>query len=162
MAARKTYWSTTIVLAVVLFTGGIADLIRVSATAEGVYQLGYPPIFLTILGTWKILGAVALLAPRYPRLKEWAYAGCFFNFSGAVISHIVAGSAVSHVVITAALAAVTVASWATRPADRTLGVLVVAGRTTDPVTSSPRTSVKPDALPSPRNPVLDRTHRTNA
>src|SRR5699024_307362 len=135
-------------------TGGVADLIRAPATAEGVYQLGYPPIFLTILGAWKILGAVALLAPRYPRLKEWAYAGCFFNFSGAVISHLVAGSAVSHVVITGALAAVTVASWATRPADRTLGVLVVAGRTTDP-----RISVKPDASLSP---VPDRTHRATA
>ncbi|EXG82428.1 DoxX family protein [Cryptosporangium arvum] len=148
MAARKTYWSTTIVLVFVLFTGGIADLVRAQATAEGVYQLGYPPIFLTILGTWKVLGAVALLAPRYPRLKEWAYAGCFFNFSGAVVSHLVAGSAVSHVVITGALAAVTLVSWATRPADRTLGVLDVAGRTIDPTTSPRRIPVKPDALPS--------------
>jgi uncharacterized membrane protein YphA (DoxX/SURF4 family) len=121
-----TYWTTTIVLVFVLSTGGIADLARVPATAQGVLDLGYPPMFLTILGTWKVLGAVALLIPRFPRLKEWAYAGAFFNFSGAVVSHIVAGSATFHVIVTGLLSIVTIVSWLVRPGDRTLGVLAVS------------------------------------
>jgi DoxX-like family len=114
------YWSSTIVLALVLLSGGIADLARNPATAQGVLDLGYPPLFLTILGTWKVLGAAALLAPRSPRLKEWAYAGSFFNFSGAVLSHLVAGSAAFHITITGLFTIVTIASWWLRPKDRTL------------------------------------------
>lgn len=142
-----TYWTTTIALALVLFTGGIADLARLESTAEGVYDLGYPPLFLTILGTWKVLGAVALLAPRYPRLKEWAYAGSFFNFSGAVISHIEDGSAAFHIVVTGVFTVVTVLSWALRPRDRRLGELPMPGRATpgratpaDPSNRTPMTS----------------------
>lgn len=114
------YWATTAVLAFVLLSGGIADVIRAPATAQGVLDLGYPPIFLTILGTWKILGAAALLAPGRPRLKEWAYAGAFFNFSGAVVTHLSAGSEFFHVVVTGSLALLTLASWYLRPASRTL------------------------------------------
>jgi hypothetical protein len=117
------YWTSTGTLALVLFTGGIADLARLEATAQGVLDLGYPPMFLTILGTWKVLGALALLAPRTPRLKEWAYAGSFFNFSGAVVSHIADGSAAFHIIVTGLFAIVTMLSWALRPQDRTLGAL---------------------------------------
>jgi hypothetical protein len=53
--------------------------------------LGYPVYFLTILGVWKVLSAPALLAPRLPRLKEWAYAGIFFDLTGAAASHAFSG-----------------------------------------------------------------------
>lgn len=145
-----TYWTTTIALALVLFTGGIADLARLESTAEGVYDLGYPPLFLTILGTWKVLGAAALLAPRYPRLKEWAYAGSFFNFSGAVVSHIEDGSAAFHIIVTALFTVVTVLSWALRPRDRRLGELPMPGRTT-PGRATP-------ADPSHRTPMTSTTN----
>jgi uncharacterized membrane protein YphA (DoxX/SURF4 family) len=52
-------------------------------------HLGYPDYFMTIVGIWYILAGVALLAPRFPRLKEWAYAGLIFNYTGAAISHLV-------------------------------------------------------------------------
>jgi hypothetical protein len=120
-AKTATYWTSTALLAFVLFTGGIADLTQAPGTAQGVLDLGYPPMFLTILGTWKVLGAAALLAPRLPRLKEWAYAGAFFNFTGALLSHLVAGSATFHIGVTAALTALTMVSWAYRPSNRTLG-----------------------------------------
>ena len=42
-----------------------------------------PQYFLVILGIWKLLGAVALVIPRFPRLKEWAYAGVLFDFDGS-------------------------------------------------------------------------------
>jgi hypothetical protein len=72
---------------------------------------------------WKVLGTIALLVPRFPRLKEWAYAGIFFNMTGAAVSHAVSGDASWHVIYTACLAVLTIASWALRPPSRTLGVL---------------------------------------
>ena len=38
--------------------------------------------FLTIIGVWKVLGAIAILLPRFPLLKEEAYAGTFFDLTG--------------------------------------------------------------------------------
>ena len=78
-------------------------------------------LFAMILGVWKLLGSVALVIPRFPRLKEWAYAGIFFNMTGAAVSHVVCHDAAWHVVVTLGLSALAVASWALRPADRTLG-----------------------------------------
>src|SRR5260370_31211571 len=61
----------------------------------GITHLGYPIYLLTILGIWKTLGVVALLIPKFPLLKEWAYAGFFFAMSGAVFSHIASGDSVT-------------------------------------------------------------------
>ena len=85
--------------------------------------LGYPVYFLAIIGTWKVLGTIALLVPRFPRLKEWAYAGIFFNMTSAAISHAASGDAAWHMFYTGFLAIVTIASWALRPQSRTLGAL---------------------------------------
>ena len=85
-------------------------------------HLGYPVYFITILGFWKVLGAIALLAPRFPRLKEWAYAGIFFEMTGAAASHAVRGDAAWHVVVTLGFAVLAVVSWALRPPSRTLGL----------------------------------------
>jgi len=73
-----------------------------------------------------VLGTVALLAPRFPRLKEWAYAGVFLKMTGAAISHAVSGDASWHVYYTGFLAALTLASWALRPPGRTLGTILPA------------------------------------
>jgi uncharacterized membrane protein YphA (DoxX/SURF4 family) len=120
---RAGYWTTTGTLTFSVGSGGVAELIRVPATIEGMEALGYPAYFVTIIGFWKVLGSVALLAPAFPRLKEWAYAGIFFNMTGACASHIAAGSEAWHVPVTLAFAALTVASWALRPANRVLGGL---------------------------------------
>src|SRR5262249_18877024 len=84
-------------------------------------QLGYPVYFVMILGFWKLLGSLALVVPGLPRVKEWAYAGIFFNMTGAAVSHLVCHDAAWHVGVTLGLAALAVASWALRPASRTLG-----------------------------------------
>jgi hypothetical protein len=47
----------------------------------GITHLGYPIYLLTILGIWKLLGVAGLLIPKFPLLKEWAYAGFFFAMS---------------------------------------------------------------------------------
>lgn len=86
-------------------------------------HLGYPLYFMTIIGLWKVLGSVALLAPGFPRVKEWAYAGIFFNMTGAAVSHVAVGDAAWHVAVTLAFAALAIASWALRPASRMVGSL---------------------------------------
>jgi uncharacterized membrane protein YphA (DoxX/SURF4 family) len=78
---------------------------------------------LTILGFWKLLATIALLAPRFARLKEWAYAGIFFELSGAVVSQAVRDH-LSDVVGPLVLLALTLASWALRPSSRILGTLL--------------------------------------
>jgi hypothetical protein len=121
------YWVTTAILLFAMLSGGIAELMHRPETIEGMKQLGYPVYFVMILGFWKVLGSVALLAPGFPRLKEWAYAGIFFNMTGAAVSHAVCGDAAWHVVVTVGFAALAVASWWLRPASRTLGVLPALG-----------------------------------
>jgi hypothetical protein len=75
-------WTATGLVVAELVLGGIGDVLRLPSLRESVIQLGYPTYFLLILGIWNMLGAAALLAPRFPRLKEWAYAGAFFVYSG--------------------------------------------------------------------------------
>jgi hypothetical protein len=84
---------------------------------------------MTILGLWKVLGVIALLVPRFPRLKQWAYADILFNMTGAVASHSAVvdyGVYAFHVLVNLFLTALVVASWAFRPQGRTLGVLFPA------------------------------------
>lgn len=115
------YWTTTLIIAFVMLSGGAADLVRQKDTVEGMVRLGYPVYFVSILGAWKVLGALALLVPSFPRLKEWAYAGVFFDLTGAAISHTVCHSEAWHVVVTLSFAGLALASWALRPAGRKLG-----------------------------------------
>jgi uncharacterized membrane protein YphA (DoxX/SURF4 family) len=120
------YWTTTAIIAFVLLSGGAAELTHRRETVEGMTHLGYPLYFTAILGFWKLLGGIALLVPRFPRLKEWAYAGAFFDFTGAVASHAARGDDAAHLLWPLLFAALTVASWALRPQSRTLGVLFPA------------------------------------
>ena len=115
------YWITTGLVVSAMFSGGIAELTQRPETIDGMKLLGYPVYFVMIIGVWKLLGSVALLAPGFPRVKEWAYAGLFFNMTGAAVSHLVRHSAAWHVAVTLGLAALIIASWALRPASRTLG-----------------------------------------
>src|SRR5262249_50773019 len=85
-------------------------------------HLGYPAYFMTILGVWYELAGFALLAPRFPRLKEWAYAGLIFNYTGAAASHIAAGDNVGALGAPIIFIVLVTASWATRPPDRHLSI----------------------------------------
>lgn len=115
------YWTTTAIIAFVLLSGGAAELAHRPETVEGMTHLGYPLYFTLILGVWKVLGGIALLAPRFPRLKEWAYAGAFFDLTGAVASHAARGDDAAHLIWPLVFAALTLASWALRPQSRVLG-----------------------------------------
>jgi hypothetical protein len=76
---------------------------------------------LVILGVWKVLGAVAVLAPGLPRVKEWAYAGLVFNMTGAVASHLALGDGAETLAAPILFTGLTFVSWALRaPARRDL------------------------------------------
>ncbi|MGK3962652.1 DoxX family protein [Sorangium sp. So ce118] len=114
------YWIATGLLGLAFAAGGLADLAGSPQVLEGMAHLGYPPYFATILGLWKVLGAMALLAPRFPRLKEWAYAGILFDLTGAAASHAAVGDAAGQVMTPLVLVTVAAASWALRPESRRL------------------------------------------
>ena len=115
------YWLATAIVAGELALGGIWDIARLPFVADLVTGLGYPSYFLVLLGTWKILGAFALLIPGRALLKEWAYAGAFFTYTGAIVSHLTTGYAVGEVGLLAILTILTVLSWTLRsPSRRTL------------------------------------------
>jgi DoxX-like family len=115
-----SYWVITGIVAFCIGSGGAAELAGVPGTVDGLVRLGYPAYFGTIIGFWKLLGAIAVLAPRFPRLKEWAYAGIFFNMTGAAATSVFVGAELWHVIVDLVLAALTVASWALRPPSRRL------------------------------------------
>ena len=112
------YWLATALVAGELALGGIWDIARLPFVADLVTGLGYPSYFLVLLGTWKVLGAFALLIPGRALLKEWAYAGAFFTYTGAIVSHLTTGYAVGEVGLLAVLTILTVLSWALRPPSR--------------------------------------------
>ncbi|WP_165250426.1 DoxX family protein [Paludisphaera soli] len=121
MDKRKiAYWAATGITAFVFLAGGAADLIRPAEVVKGMAELGYPAYFLLILGVWKVLGGLVVLAPGTPLLKEWAYAGMIFDLTGASASHAAVGDPTAKAVIPLVIAAVVMASWALRPASRRL------------------------------------------
>lgn len=65
---------------------------------------------LYILGVWKLGGGAVLLLPHFSRLKEWAYAGALFDFSGAVASHVFVGDSPTNWAYPAILVALTLVS----------------------------------------------------
>jgi uncharacterized membrane protein YphA (DoxX/SURF4 family) len=108
------FWVATVSVAAELAVGGVWDLLRIDYVRDVVEHLGYPAYLLTIMGIWKVPGAVALVIPRLPRLKEWVYAGAVINYASAVASHLVVGDGIAAIVAPAALLALTVTSWALR------------------------------------------------
>ena len=112
------YWISTLWLALGMTSTGIVQLLKVEEEVDLMTRLGYPSYFLTILGVWKILGVVAVLIPKFPLLKEWAYAGFFFAMSGAVFSHVASGDSVNELFPSLLLLILIVVSWYFRPADK--------------------------------------------
>ena len=119
------YWISTLWVALGMLATGILQLLRVKAPGavsppgvEGIIHLGYPVYFLTILGMWKVLGVIALLVPKFPLLKEWAYAGFFFVMSGALFSHLATRDPAVELVPSLLLLILIVLSWYFRPPDR--------------------------------------------
>jgi len=119
--ARSTgYWITTSLASLNLLIAGTAYLAGVQVVHDGFAELGYPAYLVTVLGGCKVLGSVALLVPRLPRLKEWAYAGITFNLIGAAVSHAAVGHPAAKVIAPLVVLGFVIASWSLRPASRRL------------------------------------------
>jgi hypothetical protein len=116
------YWTATGLFCLAFTAGGTGHLLRADPMREGMLKLGYPLYVMTILGSAKLLGVVALLVPGRPLLKEWAYAGFSFNLLGAVASHIFVGDPLGETLPPAILLCVAAASYRLRPPSRRLSL----------------------------------------
>jgi hypothetical protein len=112
------YWIATGLLAAEGLVGGVMGALRMTPFLGIMRHLGYPPYLMTIHGVWYVLGSLALVAPGLPRLKEWAYAGLVFTYTGAMASHLAVGDGPSSLLGPVFFLGLVWISWALRPADR--------------------------------------------
>ncbi len=118
--SKKTaYWIVTGLLCFCML-GGVGQLFQLKQIVDGFRPLGYPTYFISIVGFWKVMAIIAILAPKFPLLKEWAYAGVFFVMIGASVSHIAVNDSAFHIIIPLVIASLAVCSWYLRPTDRRL------------------------------------------
>src|SRR5438093_9728432 len=114
------YCTATILLVLECEIGGIMGGLRLQPFLGTIQHLGYPTYFMTIHTIWYILGGLALLVPRFPRLKEWAYAGLFFIYTGAFMSHLAVGDPPFMLIAPVVFSSLVLVSWALRPPSRRL------------------------------------------
>jgi hypothetical protein len=81
------YWSTTVLFALMMLGSAIPDIISSDVAVKGMHEgLGFPLYFIPFIGVAKLLGVIAIVIPGFGRIKEWAYAGLFFDLVGATFS----------------------------------------------------------------------------
>lgn len=116
----KLHWIATLWVVVTNLWAGPTDILHAPPLFDDLLRLGYPAYFSTLFGLWKVLGAIALVVPGYPLVKEWAYAGFFIDFSAAIVSYAAVGDGfVSFIAPIVSMAALIV-SWHLRPQSRRL------------------------------------------
>jgi hypothetical protein len=117
MGRKIAYWVSTGLVAALSLFAGFAYLSGSPQAVEGFAHVGYPQQLRVILGIAKGLGAITLLIPGLPKLKEWAYAGFTFAWISASVAHYLAndGAKAFMPLILLMLLAV---SYVTRPASR--------------------------------------------
>ncbi len=118
--SKTIYWVATGWLSLGMISTGMVQLLRVDEEVQKMTQLGYPVYLLTLLGVWKMLGVAAVLVPKFPLIKEWAYAGFFFAMSGAVFSHLSVGDKAVTLFGPTLLIILTIVSWYFSPGHRKL------------------------------------------
>lgn len=116
------YWIATIWLCLGMASTGIVQIIQLEEEVQKMTELGYPMYFLTIIGFWKLLGVVVVLIPKYPLVKEWAYAGFFFVMSGALFTHLAVGDDPITYFGPTLLLVLTIVSWHFRPESRKISI----------------------------------------
>jgi uncharacterized membrane protein YphA (DoxX/SURF4 family) len=90
---------------------GITNAVSTKEALDLFKQLGYPAYLSPFLGIAKILGAITLLVPGFPRLKEWAYAGITFDLLGAAYSGVAVGGPIGGLLFFAVIFAVLAVSY---------------------------------------------------
>ncbi len=82
------YWSSTLLFAAFMAFSSIPDIMMVPEAVQFITHLGYPNYFIPFIGVAKLLGCIAILIPKFNKIKEWAYAGLVFDLIGAVYSNL--------------------------------------------------------------------------
>jgi len=119
MNRRIIYVASTAILVLEILVGAFMDLAHLPYVVQDVRSIGYPTYVLYIVGVWKVLAVGALLWPRLPRLREWAYAGVFFEMSGAAASHVLVGDPIGKYAAPLAFTFLTLVSWWFQPDQET-------------------------------------------
>ena len=114
------YWVFTVLLVFFMLPGGVFQVLRTPQTVEGFAKLGFPLYFVVLVGVWKVLGSIAIVWPGFPLLKEWAYAGIFFDLTGAAVANAVSDHVWWHVAAPLVIIGALYGSWVLRPASRRL------------------------------------------
>jgi hypothetical protein len=120
------YWAFTLPVVFENAAGFLWAALRIEYLRVTLAHLGYPQYFMHIIGWWQLAGAAALIAPGFPLIKEWAYAGVLFNYSSAIVSHIAVGDGADGWMPALVFAILTVCSWALRPSDRRVPIPTAA------------------------------------
>ncbi len=123
MNAKKIgYWISLVLFSAAMGFGGVADLMKNPEIMESLKKLGYPEYLAMILGVWKIAGVIVILLPRLGLLKEWAYAGFFFDLTGASVSHVMVQDELAKAIIPIVILVIGGCSWLLRPESRCVGI----------------------------------------
>lgn len=103
------YWILTGMLALLMAFSGIANMMAGPPSIEVFDHIHFPHYMIQFLGLAKLLGAIVVIIPGFPRLKEWAYAGLSYDLLGAIYAAISVGDPIG--------------KWA----PITIGLLLIAG-----------------------------------
>jgi hypothetical protein len=117
MTRKIAYWASTGLVTVVALLAAVNYLIAAPQAIENFQHVGYPQQLRVLLGLAKLAGAIVLLVPRQPTLKEWAYAGFTFTWIAAIVAHYLAGDGALTLLPVALIGSLGV-SYVTRPANR--------------------------------------------
>lgn len=117
---KIAYWVLTGLTVLTLAPGGILEIIGTEDMTANFERLGYPTYLIPFLGVLKLAGLLAILVPKFPRLKEWAYAGFVFDLAGAAYSHAMSGDPAQMILMPLVFAVFVLGSYFTRPDDRRL------------------------------------------
>jgi hypothetical protein len=112
------FWTLTSLFAALMVFSGVMYVAGAPMIQQALGHLGYPAYLLTILGTAKLIGAVALVQPRWRTLREWAYAGFSIDLIGAVASHLLSGDPLGIAAVPGAFLVLLAASYILQPAAR--------------------------------------------
>ena len=117
MSRKIAFWGATGLVAIEALYGAFTYLTATPHAVENFQHTGYPQQLRVLLGIAKLAGAIVLVLPRLPTLKEWAYAGFTFTWIAASVAHYLAGDGALSLMPVALLGLLAV-SYVTRPADR--------------------------------------------
>ena len=116
MKPKIVYWGATGLVTIVALLGGFSYVTNAPEAIENFRHVGYPQQLRVLLGIAKLAGAIVLLVPRLPKLKEWAYAGFTFTWIAATVAHYLAADGKS--LLPVALLGLLAVSYVMRPANR--------------------------------------------